>query len=43
MTKAIEDWKVKKYGRMTTEEELHKRTHPAWPNRNTHPKRPFHY
>ena len=31
MTKAIEDWKVKKYGRMTTEEELHRRTHPAWP------------
>lgn len=31
MTKAIEDWKVKPFGRAITQDELHDRTHPAWP------------
>jgi len=31
MSKAVQDWKTKKYGRAISEEELHKRTHPAWP------------
>lgn len=31
MTKAVDDWKSKKFGRVITDDELSKRTHPAWP------------
>ncbi|MGP8313044.1 DUF6282 family protein [Enterocloster aldenensis] len=31
MSKAAEDWKSMKFGRAITDDELHKRTHPAWP------------
>ncbi len=31
MSKAVQDWQTMKYGRVITEEELNKRTHPAWP------------
>ena len=31
MTQAIDDWAKKPFGRAITEDELHKRTHPAWP------------
>ena len=31
MTQAIDDWAKKPFGRAITEDELRKRTHPAWP------------
>lgn len=31
MSKAVEEWAQKPFGRVITEEELHRRTHPAWP------------
>lgn len=31
MSKATDDWAKNKYGRVISEEELKKRTHPAWP------------
>jgi len=31
MSKATEDWAKMKFGRVITEDELYKRTHPAWP------------
>ncbi len=31
MSKATDDWEKMKYGRAITEDELRKRTHPAWP------------
>lgn len=31
MTKAVEDWKTKKFGRVIDETEMRQRTHPAWP------------
>ena len=31
MVKAIDDWAKMPFGRAITDEELHKRTHPAWP------------
>ena len=43
MTKAMEDWKVKKYGRVidvVDENELKKRTHPAWPYLYFNPGQP---
>ena len=40
MSKAIEDWKTMKYGRAIFEEELKKRTHPAWPYMYFNPGKP---
>lgn len=31
MTKAVQEWKEKKFGRVITEEEIMRRSHPAWP------------
>ena len=31
MSKAMDDWAKKPFGRVITEEELRRRTHPAWP------------
>lgn len=40
MSKASEDWSKLKYGRVITEEELVKRTHPCWPYRYFNPGTP---
>ena len=40
MSKAIEEWKEKPFGRVITEEELHRRTHPAWPYMYFNPGKP---
>ncbi|MBQ6621808.1 MAG: hypothetical protein IJH75_03145 [Mogibacterium sp.] len=40
MTKAIEDWKEKPFGRTVTDKELHNRTHPAWPYLYFNPGQP---
>jgi len=31
MSKASEEWAKRPYGRVITEEEIRKRSHPAWP------------
>ena len=40
MSKASDDWTKMKYGRAITEEELRKRTHPAWPYIHFNPGKP---
>lgn len=40
MSRATEDWEIKKYGRAITESELRKRTHPAWPYMYFNPGQP---
>lgn len=40
MTKAVEDWKKKPFGRVITEEEIRNRTHPAWPYIKFNPGQP---
>lgn len=40
MSKAVDDWAKMKYGRSISEEELRKRTHPAWPYIHFKPGKP---
>lgn len=40
MSKAMEDWQKKPFGRVITEEELRKRCHPAWPYKYFDPGKP---
>ena len=40
MTKAMDDWAKMPLGRVITDEEMHRRTHPAWPYNYFNPGQP---
>lgn len=40
MSNQYEDWESKKFGRVITEDELEKRTHPVWPYKYFNPGKP---